>query len=193
MSTQLASYHYPAVESAKRLLGSLYAQQNNEKKFLATKDPTFRTNVTEEVEEFQRVLHVLRGQESSTRGLTLLQETGELLNERERLFDSAFQVATRSIHPAIPDYESKRDSLTDRMSFTLQNYIDLHEARVSVGVTESRASAAQAEAVTEQIGAGRGGKLYDSAPSPRTAGTYQTHRTGEFWGITQHQGSGRAP
>ncbi|MBL8054890.1 MAG: MCP four helix bundle domain-containing protein, partial [Nitrospira sp.] len=151
MSTQMASYHYPAVESAKRLLGSLYAQQNNEKKFLATKDPTFRTNVTEEVEEFQRVLHVLRGQESSTRGLTLLQETGELLKERERLFGSAFQVATRSIHPAIPDYESKRDSLTDRMSFTLQNYIDLHEARVSVGVTESRASAAQAEAVTEQL------------------------------------------
>ncbi len=151
MSTQMASYHYPAVESAKRLLGSLFAQQNNEKKFLATKDPTFRTNLTEEVEEFQRVLHLLRGQESSTRGLTLLQETGELLKERSRLFDSTVQAATRSTHPAISDYESKRDSLTDRMSFTLQSYIDLHEARVSVGVTESRASAAQAEAVTEQL------------------------------------------
>ncbi len=151
MSTQMASYHYPAVESAKRLLGSLFAQQNNEKKFLATKDPTFRTNLTEEVEEFQRVLHLLRGQESSTRGLTLLQETGELLKERSRLFDSTVQATTRSTHPAISDYESKRDSLTDRMSFTLQSYIDLHEARVSVGVTESRASAAQAEAVTEQL------------------------------------------
>ncbi len=151
MSTQMASYHYPAVESAKRLLVSLYAQQNSEKKFLATKDPTFRTNLTEEVDEFQRVLHLLRGQESSTRGLTLLQETGELLKERSRLFDSTVQAATRSTHPTDPDYESKRDSLTDRMSFTLQNYIDLHEARVSVGVTESRASAAQAEAVTEQL------------------------------------------
>ncbi|MBX3348145.1 MAG: HAMP domain-containing protein [Nitrospira sp.] len=155
MSTQMASYHYPAVESAKRLLGSLYAQQNSEKKFLATKDPTFRTNLTEEVEEFQRVLHLLRGQESSTRGLTLLQETGELLKERSRLFNStvqaATQAATRSTYPATLDYESRRDSLTDRMSFTLQNYIDLHEARVSVGVTESRASAAQAEAVTEQL------------------------------------------
>ena len=67
MSTQMASYHYPAVESAKRLLASLFAQLNSEKKFLATKDPTFRTNLTEEVEEFQRVLHLLRGQESSSR------------------------------------------------------------------------------------------------------------------------------
>ncbi|MBL8038850.1 MAG: HAMP domain-containing histidine kinase [Nitrospira sp.] len=151
MSTQMASYHYPAVESAKRLLGSLYAQLNSEKKFLATKDRTFLTNVTEEVEEFQRVLQILRGQESSTRGLTLLQETGELLKERLRLFDTAIQTTTGSAQRTIPNYESTRDSLMDRMSFTLQNYIDLHEARVSVGVTESHASAAQAEAVTEQL------------------------------------------
>ncbi|HMS83217.1 MAG TPA: HAMP domain-containing sensor histidine kinase [Nitrospira sp.] len=151
MSTQMASYHYPAVESAKRLLGSLYAQLNSEKKFLATKDRTFFTNLSEEVEEFQRILQELRGQESSARGLTLLQETGELLKDRLRLLDTTFQPATRSAHPTIPDYESKRDSLMDRMSFALQNYIDLHEARVSVGVTESRASAAQAEAVTEQL------------------------------------------
>ena len=44
------------------------------------------------------------------------------------------------------------DVMTDgRMSASIQGYIDLHEARVSVGVTESRASAAQAEAVTEQL------------------------------------------
>ncbi|MBL8075023.1 MAG: HAMP domain-containing histidine kinase [Nitrospira sp.] len=151
MSTQMASYHYPAVESAKRLLGSLFAQLNSEKKFLATKDRTFLINVTEEVEEFQRVLQGLRGQESSARGLTLLQETGELQKERMHLFDTAIQATTGSIHHGIVDYASKRDSLMDRMSFTLQNYIDLHEARVSVGVTESRASAAQAEAVTEQL------------------------------------------
>jgi two-component system sensor histidine kinase GlrK len=31
MSTEMASYHYLAVESAKRLVGSLYAQLNSEK------------------------------------------------------------------------------------------------------------------------------------------------------------------
>ncbi len=68
MSTQMASYHYPAAESAKRLLGSLYAQLNSEKKYHATRDRTFLTNLTEEVDEFQRSLQLLRGQESSPRG-----------------------------------------------------------------------------------------------------------------------------
>lgn len=34
MSTQMASYHYPAAESAKRLLNSLYTQLNSEKNIL---------------------------------------------------------------------------------------------------------------------------------------------------------------
>ncbi len=150
MSSQMASYHYPAVESAKRLLGSLYAQLNSDKKFLATRDRTFLAHLTEEIEEFQRNLHLLRGQEKSAQGLTLLQETGELLNERLRLLD-AFQAGKELARLAVPDYEGRRDGLMDRMSAAIQSYIDLHEARVSVGVTESRASAAQAEAVTEQL------------------------------------------
>ena len=36
MSTEMASYHYPAVDAAKRLMGSLYAQLNSEKKYMAT-------------------------------------------------------------------------------------------------------------------------------------------------------------
>ena len=36
LSTEMASYHYPAVEAAKRLQGSLFAQLNSEKKYLAT-------------------------------------------------------------------------------------------------------------------------------------------------------------
>ncbi len=43
MSTGMASYHYPAMESAKRLLGSLYTQLNNEKRYMATTDGTFKT------------------------------------------------------------------------------------------------------------------------------------------------------
>jgi len=151
MSTQMASYHYPAAESAKRLLGSLYAQLNSEKKYLATRDRTFLTNLTEEVDEFQRSLQLLRGQESSSQGLTLLQQTDELLKERLKLFQDEFETTKRKIHQTTPEYEHRRDGLMDRMSASIQGYIDLHEARVSVGVTESRASAAQAEAVTEQL------------------------------------------
>jgi two-component system sensor histidine kinase GlrK len=151
MSTQMASYHYPAAEAAKRLLGSLYAQLNSEKKYLATRDHTFLTNLTEEVGEFQRSLQLLRGQESSYQGLKLLQATDDVLKERLKLFQDEFQTAKGKVRPATAEYETKRDVLMDRMSSSIQDYIDLHEARVSVGVTESRVSAAQAEAVTEQL------------------------------------------
>ena len=39
----------------------------------------------------------------------------------------------------------------DRISDTLQQFIDLHETGISVGVSRSRESSAQAEAVTEQL------------------------------------------
>lgn len=151
MSTEMATTHYPAVESAKRLLGSLYAQQNSEKKYIATKDGTFLTNFNEEVEEFQRGLHQLRSQESSPQGLRLLQEVGRLLQERLVLFHDEFQLVNDKTLAPVPGYDSRRDTLMDRMSTAIQSYIDLHEARISVGVSESRASAAQAEAVTEQL------------------------------------------
>jgi len=41
LSTEMASFHYPAVEAAKRLQESLFAQLNSEKKYLATKDEAF--------------------------------------------------------------------------------------------------------------------------------------------------------
>ncbi|MEY4527212.1 MAG: hypothetical protein RL768_931 [Nitrospirota bacterium] len=151
LSTEMASYHYPAVEAAKRLQGSLFAQLNSEKKYLATKDRTFLTNFNEEVEEFQRNLQHLRTQEMAPQGIALLQETGQLLQERLVLFHDEFEQSDEKAVTRGPGYENRRDALTDKMSATIQSYIDVHEARVSVGVSESRASAAQAEAVTEQL------------------------------------------
>ncbi|MGQ0696473.1 MAG: sensor histidine kinase [Nitrospiraceae bacterium] len=151
MSTEMASYHYPAVESAKRLLGSLYAQLNSEKKYMATKDGAFLTNFNEEMEEFQRSLQHLRSQESSPQGLLLLQETGRLLQERLVIFHDEFHRVNAKTLTTVPGYENRRDALLDRMSSSIQSYIDLHEARVSVGVSESRASAVQAEAVIQQL------------------------------------------
>jgi two-component system, NtrC family, sensor histidine kinase GlrK len=150
MSTEMASYHYPAVDSAKRLMGSLYAQLNSEKKYIATKDAAFLTNFNEEVEEFQRSLQHLRSQETSPQGLHLLQETGRLHQERLALFHE-FELLSEKSGPLVADYESRRDGILDRISSSIQGYVDVHEARISVGVSESRASAAQAEAVTEQL------------------------------------------
>src|SRR5678815_4466084 len=41
LSTNMATHHYPAIESAKHLLSILYAQLNSEKKYLAVRDATF--------------------------------------------------------------------------------------------------------------------------------------------------------
>ncbi len=149
MSTEMASYHYPAVESAKRLLGSLYVQLNSEKKYLATKDTAFLANFNEEVEEFQRSLQQALSRESAPEGQQLLYETGQLLQERLVLFHDGVEPSAGKI-PA-PGYESRRDAIMDRMSASIQGYVDLHEARVSVGVSESRASAVRAQAVTQQL------------------------------------------
>jgi two-component system, NtrC family, sensor histidine kinase GlrK len=151
MSTQMASYHYPAVESAKRLLGSLFAQLNSEKKFVATKDHTFLTNLEEELDEFQRNLQLLRSQESSPQGLKLLQVADELLAKRLVLLRDESHGVDGDALREDPQYEGQRDAIMDQMSASIQAYIDLHEARMSVEVSESRASAAQAEAVTEQL------------------------------------------
>ena len=151
MSSEMASYHYPAVESAKRLLASLFAQLNSEKKFVATKDRTFLTNLREELDEFQRSLRLLRSQERSLQGLKILRETDDLLAKRLALFQDHFQGVDEGAHRIGTDYEGRRDTIMDQMSVSIQGYIDLHEARMSVEVSESRASAAQAEAVTEQL------------------------------------------
>ena len=151
MSSEMASYHYPAVESAKRLLASLFAQLNSEKKFVATKDRTFLTNLREELDEFQRSLRLLRSQERSPQGLKILRETDDLLAKRLALFQDHFQGVDEGAPRIGTDYEGRRDTIMDQMSASIQGYIDLHEARMSVEVSESRASAAQAEAVTEQL------------------------------------------
>ncbi|MCS6897133.1 MAG: HAMP domain-containing histidine kinase, partial [Nitrospira sp.] len=152
MSTEMAILHYPAVESAKRLLGSLYAQLNSEKKYLATKDAAFLRNFTDEVDDFRRNLEQLLSQERSPQGRTLLQETNRLLDHRVALFRGGLGGGIGEKGPLpLADYEVKRDALTEQMVSLVQGYLDLHEARLSVGVSESRASAVQAEAVTQQL------------------------------------------
>jgi two-component system sensor histidine kinase GlrK len=151
LSTEMVSYHYPAIETAKRLLNSLFGQLQSEKKYVAVRDATFLRNFEEEAEEFNRMLSTLQQQETSPQGKRLLRDTERLQHERVALFQQMLKPpATDPQNPANV-YEGQRDALTDRMTSALQSYISVHEARVSVGVSESRASAAQAQAVTEQL------------------------------------------
>ena len=151
LSANMATHHYPAIESAKRLLTVLYAQLNSEKKYLAVRDVTFLQHFDEEVDEFHRGLQSLETQELTPQGVQLLEEIKHLQQERLKTFHAELDKGLSSPGGLAPDYEGRRDALMDRMSVSLQQFIDLHETGISVGVSRSRESSAQAEAVTEQL------------------------------------------
>lgn len=151
LSANMATHHYPAIESAKRLLTVLYAQLNSEKKYLAVRDATFLQHFDEEVDEFYRGIQNLKTQELTPQGMQLLEETMQLQQERLKTFHAELEKGLSSPGVLAPDYEGRRDALMDHMSASLQQFIDLHETGISVGVSRSRESSAQAEAVTEQL------------------------------------------
>ena len=151
VSTELVSYHYPAIETAKRLLNSLYTQLQSEKKFLAVRDATFLSDFEEEAEEFHRTLVMLQQQETSPQGQKLLKETEQLHQEYRTLFQTRADQPTNLILESAHGYESQRDALIERVTGTLQVYVGLHEAKVTTGVSDSRVSAARAEAATQQL------------------------------------------
>jgi len=151
LSANMATHHYPAIESAKRLLTVLYAQLNSEKKYLAVRDTTFLQHFDEEVDEFHRGLRSLKSQELTPQGFQLLEDTNHLQQERLTIFHTELEQGLSPPAAQSVVYEGRRDALMDRMSAKLQQFIDLHETGISVGVSRSRESSAQAEAVTEQL------------------------------------------
>jgi len=151
LSANMATRHYPAIESAKRLLTVLYSQLNSEKKYLAVRDATFLQHFDEEVDEFHRGLQALETQEFTPQGIQLLKDTKHLQQERLTIFHTELENGMESPAPPAADYEGRRDALMDRISATLQQFIGLHETGISVGISRSRESSAQAEAVTEQL------------------------------------------
>lgn len=152
LSTQLVSHHYPAIAGAKRLLSSLYAQLRSEKQYLAVHDAEFVAYFREESEEFRRAVGSLLRAERSDQGRELLDQIALLqaeyrdgfLRNRGRLTRTA-AAATRE------EYERARDALIERINVGLESYIKFQEDKVSTMLSDSRASSAQAEAVTRQL------------------------------------------
>ncbi len=151
LSTEMASYHYPAIETSKRLMTLLLNNQQSEKKFLAVRDPAFLLHSEEESEEFTRTLAALQTNERTPQGLKLLAEVERLRAERLNLFRQETQ--RKPVTPGVisPGYEATRDAIADRMTAALQGFIDLHQASVSIGMSNSHASSARAEAATRHL------------------------------------------
>ncbi len=150
LSTELVSYHYPAIDTAKHLLTSLMTQLRSEKKYLAVPDPIFLSDFDGETKEFRRILTALLEQEPAADAQRLLKKLEQLHQEYQNGFrDTANQRASRSPKPA--GYESRRDTLMSRMTAVLDAYVDLHEERVGALVSDSRARSARAEVMTQQL------------------------------------------
>ncbi|TAL12208.1 MAG: HAMP domain-containing histidine kinase [Nitrospirae bacterium] len=150
LSTALVSYHYPAIDTAKRLLTSLMTQLRSEKKYLAVPDPIFLRDFDGETEEFRRTLAPLLEQESIADAHRLLKEIDRLHQEYETLFrNTADRQTSRGLKPT--GYEARRDTLMSRMTDTLDAYVNLHEERVGTLVSDSRTRSARAEVMTQQL------------------------------------------
>ncbi|MBX3237251.1 MAG: HAMP domain-containing histidine kinase [Nitrospiraceae bacterium] len=151
LSSEVVSRHHPEIESAKHLLASFYTQVQSQKKYLAVPAATFLESFDEETKEFQHALQMLQTRESAEQGIQLLKEVERVQQEHLALFHSQLAGPAASPQESAAGYEGRRSALADRMASALQSYIGLHEAQITIGVNQSRASSVQAEAVTEQL------------------------------------------
>ncbi|MDN5943056.1 MAG: ATP-binding protein, partial [Nitrospira sp.] len=119
--------------------------------YLVVRDATFLRHFDEEVEEFHRSLQTLETQELTLKGTQLLKDIKRLHQERLTLLHEILEKkeSTPALSPG--NYESRRDILMDHISASLQQFIEWHESGISIGVSRSRESSAQAEAVTQQL------------------------------------------
>jgi two-component system sensor histidine kinase GlrK len=118
---------------------------------MVVRDETFLRHFDEEVEEFHRGLQTLETQELTPKGSQLLKDIKHMQQERLTILHEKLERKASSPAPLSGNYEGRRDALMERISATLQEFISLHESGISVGVSRSRESSAQAEAVTEQL------------------------------------------
>lgn len=150
-STQQVSYHFPAIDTGKRLVQSLYAQLLNEKRFLAVRDRGFLRRFEDELEAFRRTLVLLQQQELSDEGRGYLADVQKLHTQYVDLFTTQAVRRDAQLAKTEADYEQERDDLVEGMEQRLDRYVAYHEMRVAEGVNEAQARAVQAEAVTDRL------------------------------------------
>ena len=150
LSTQLVSYHYPAIESAQLLITNLYSQLRSDKQYLAVRDSVFLKNFKEEGEQFRQIFAKVRAQESSAEGRKLLGDVSKLYEEYQVLFRNS--VRRREQMGTDTDHERRRERLVDDMTARLQTYIDLHDIKIAGVLSDARARSAHAEEITSELG-----------------------------------------
>ena len=151
LGAELVTYHYPAVETAKRLITSLYSQLKSDKQYLVLRDTALLKEFLEEAENFRKTLAALQEQENSEDARVLLERTHQLHEEFHTLFLSEGVQQIEHSELSIADYENRRDALVDSMTDVINAYITLQESSIGGILRDSHIRSGQAEEITRQL------------------------------------------
>jgi len=151
LNSELVSRHYPAIESSRRLIGSVSSQLRNEKKYLIVRDAALLREFDQEADDFQERLAALLALEESEEGRRLLEGVGqEQRDYRVVVHEQAGKGGKRGSKVSA-GYERRRDALIGKMMDLLDAYISLCDVRVGAVMAESRDRTAQAETILQEL------------------------------------------
>lgn len=151
LGAELVTHHFPAVETAKRLIASLYSQLKSDKQYLVLRDTALLKEFLEEAENFRKTLAALLEQENSVESRELLQRTNQLHEEFHTLFLSEGVEQIEHAEDFIASYESRQNALVDAMIETINAYITLQESSVGGILRDSHVRSVQAEQIARQL------------------------------------------
>ncbi|MDT7041959.1 HAMP domain-containing sensor histidine kinase [Candidatus Nitronereus thalassa] len=151
LGTELVSYHYPTVETAKRLITSLLVQLKSDKQYLVLRDTSLLKEFLQEAGQFKKTLISLVEQDPSKEGQALLQQIQLAHDQFQTLFLSEGVERGGRFTKNLAQYERNRDALIDSMTASTQSYIALHEQQISTVLSDSHKRAKQAENITRQL------------------------------------------
>jgi two-component system sensor histidine kinase GlrK len=151
LGAELATHHFPAVETAKRLITSLYAQLKSDKQYLVLRDTTLLKDFLQEAENFRKTLTALEDQAQIGATREALQKVQANHEEFHTLFlNVGVEQADRS-PLAIANYERHRDRLIDTMAQAINTYITSQESSVGAILRDSHLRSVQAQEITQQL------------------------------------------
>ena len=151
LGAELATHHFPAVETAKQLITSLYAQLKSDKQYLVLRDTTLLKDFLQEAENFRKTLEALEDQEGVGTTREALQQVKAHHEEFHTLFLSVGVEQADRAPLAIADYERRRDTLIDAMTGAINAYITSQEASVGAILRDSHLRSVQAQELTQQL------------------------------------------
>ena len=151
LSAELATHHFPAVETAKQLITSLFAQLKSDKQYLVLRDTTLLKDFLQEAENFRKTLKALEDQEQVRTIQEALQKVRSRHEEFHTLFLSVGVEQTERTPMAVANYEHQRDTLIESMTQAINAYITSQEASVGAILRDSHLRSVQAQAITQQL------------------------------------------